>query len=161
VSELSTPNPGSGVAYVFGLPGCFDSGSSSAEATARIPEVIQAYFAWRRRHGNGTELPDDVETEITEILDADGRLRTTSLGVVHDVWAFFDDDRRPLTNTEAEDVSRLLAYSRTDLLASVPAAVTQEDEKILLHVGSAEWWYLDRLGLAFPKAELSDDVMPA
>jgi predicted RNase H-like HicB family nuclease len=151
--------PGKWVAYVFDLPGCFDSGSSSAEATARILEVIQAYFAWRRRHGDVSKPPDDFGAEITEVLDTDGRLRTTSLGVVHDVWAFFDDDRRQLANTEAEDVSRLLAYSRMDLLASVPSALTEETGKILLHVGSAEWWYLDRLGLASPKAELSDDVM--
>jgi hypothetical protein len=27
----------------------------------------------------------------------------------------------------------------------------------LKHVGGAEWWYLDRLGLAFPKAEVPAD----
>jgi hypothetical protein len=28
---------------------------------------------------------------------------------------------------------------------------------ILRHVASAEWWYLDRLGLAFPRLDLPDD----
>lgn len=28
---------------------------------------------------------------------------------------------------------------------------------ILGHVGGAEWWYLDRLGLAFPRYELPED----
>jgi len=28
---------------------------------------------------------------------------------------------------------------------------------ILNHTGGAEWWYLDRLGRAFPKSEVSDE----
>ena len=150
--------PGQWVAYVFDLPGCFDSGSTAAEATAHIPEAVQAYFTWRQRHGDSASPPDVVASEVVEVLDSDGRLRTTSLGVVHDVWAFFDDDRRQLNKTEVEEILRLLDYSRRDLLASVPPSVTDEMGKILLHIGSAEWWYLDRLGLAFPKAELSHDV---
>jgi len=30
---------------------------------------------------------------------------------------------------------------------------------ILNHIGGAEWWYLDRLGLAFPKSEVSDEPL--
>lgn len=150
--------PGRWVAYVFDLPGCFDSGSTAAEAAAHIPEAIQAYFEWRRRHGDNATPPGDVGSEVVEMLDADGRLRRTSLGVIHNVWAFFDDDRRPLTNTDVEEILKLLEYSRMDLLASVPSSVTGEIGKILLHIGSAEWWYLDRLGLVFPEADLSDDV---
>lgn len=147
------------VAYVFDLPGCFDSASTAAEATARIPEAIQRYFAWRQRHGNGPGSPDVVEAEVVEVLDTDGRLRPTSLGVVHEVWAFFEDDRRPLSETDVEEFLTVLGYSRTDLLSSLPSFITDEIEKILLHVGSAEWWYLDRLELAFPKAKLSQDVL--
>lgn len=146
------------VAYVFDLPGCFDSGSTAAEATARIPEAIQRYLAWRRRHATRPTSPDTVEADVVEVLETDGRLRTTSLGVIHDVWAFFDDDRRPLAKTDVEELLTVLDYSRTDLLSSLPASIDDETQKILFHVGSAEWWYLDRMGLALPKA-LSHDAL--
>lgn len=121
--------PGHWVAYVFDLPGCFASGASAAEGTARIPEVIRAYFLWRKDHGNSAELADGVETEITEVLDANGRLRTTSLGVVHDVWAFFDDDRRPLAKTEAGRLAApcVLGGGSVGLGPSCPDGGEQED----------------------------------
>jgi hypothetical protein len=30
---------------------------------------------------------------------------------------------------------------------------------ILNHLGSAEWWYLDRLGLAFPRAQVPEEPL--
>jgi len=81
----------------------------------------------------------------------------TEDGYAVDAW--FKHDWKPLS---AEDVERgldLLRWSRADLLA-VAAVLSQAqlDVKspgerwsirgILRHVANAEWWYLDRLGLA-------------
>ena len=41
----------------------------------------------------------------------------------------------------------------------MPAANVSEIQNngILAHVGGAEWWYLDRLGLSFPRSEVPDE----
>jgi hypothetical protein len=75
------------------------------------------------------------------------------------VNAWFRDDWRPLT---AEEVARglaLLDLSRLDLLGAAASLTSDVLDRtfpgerwsirgILKHVGGAEWWYLDRLGLA-------------
>jgi hypothetical protein len=61
----------------------------------------------------------------------------------------------------------MLAWSRADLLKTVKGLSsgkldqTYPNERwsindILGHVGGAEWWYLDRLGRAFPRAEVPE-----
>src|SRR3990172_9217605 len=77
-------------------------------------------------------------------------------------------DRRPLTELDIERGLKLLAWSRADLLKSV-RGLSQETldagqpgerwsiANILKHVGGAEWWYLDRLALAFPREEVPSD----
>jgi hypothetical protein len=76
---------------------------------------------------------------------------------------FFNSDRAPLTGREIADALLLLDWNRADLLASIeglsPSDLAREVEnswdisRILLHTGVSEWWYMDRLDLAFPKAD--------
>ena len=62
----------------------------------------------------------------------------------------------------------MLTWSRDDLLKSVQGLTLEKLEAtypgerwsingILGHVGGAEWWYLERLGLAFPREQLPEE----
>jgi uncharacterized damage-inducible protein DinB len=87
----------------------------------------------------------------------------------YEVNAFFASDRPPLSEDEIPEFERFLHATRKDLLASV-AEMTQEDfdrelagerwpiRGVLHHLADAEWWYLDRMGLAGASRELPDDA---
>jgi hypothetical protein len=86
----------------------------------------------------------------------------------YEVSAWFRDDWKPLT---ADDIARgmlVLAWSRVELLETVKDLSEEVLERrysgerwnikgILSHIAGADWWYLDRLGLAFPRQELPLD----
>ena len=78
---------------------------------------------------------------------------------------FFQFEWKPLTTPDLETALKLLEWSREDLLDLLGKlspeqwAFKGEGERwdvagIVNHIGGAEWWYLDRLGLAFPRAEV-------
>jgi hypothetical protein len=81
------------------------------------------------------------------------------------VESFFLYDWKPLTQPEIERALKVLSWSRDDLLTTIGGldidklAATYPGERwsidgILRHVGGAEWWYMERLGLIFPENEL-------
>jgi uncharacterized damage-inducible protein DinB len=74
-----------------------------------------------------------------------------------------------LTEDDVERGLRLLEWSREDLLASVDGLSDADLDVhlpgqrwsirgVLGHVAGADWWYLDRLGLAFPRALVPADA---
>ncbi len=149
------------VAYVPDLPGCFASHRDREAAIAAIPAAIEAYRKWCAGHGlhvSGLSGPMVVD-EVIRAWDYEDD---------YEVNAFFASDRPPLTTDELPEIERLLEASHTDLLVTVeglePADLLTEfpGERwpiagILGHVANAEWWYLDRLGLAFPKSAVPED----
>jgi hypothetical protein len=84
------------------------------------------------------------------------------------VESFFPYDWKPLTTPEIKRALSMLAWSRDDLLNPV-LRLSQEKRDaeypgerwsingILGHIGGAEWWYLDRLGLAFPREQMPEE----
>jgi uncharacterized damage-inducible protein DinB len=86
------------------------------------------------------------------------------------VNAFFEDDRRSLTYDEVEHGLWLLECSRRDLLAliermssgkldePVTGEVQGSIRGILNHVAWAEWWYFDRLNLAFAREGMPEET---
>ena len=72
-------------------------------------------------------------------------------------------DKRADTEKKAAEIDEILARRRADLLKAAeglspePLDRAVEGEwsirRILTHTGGAEWWYLDRLGLAFPREQ--------
>lgn len=139
------------VGFVRGLPGCFASDLSRHACIALLPNAIDRFSVWTG------SLGDSDATEIT-------------IGEVHDAWllhadyevnAFFAVDREPLTTAAVSDGVRLLDRSHADLevvvggTTGVDLSREVEDgwsiERILNHIASAEWWYLDRLDLAPPR----------
>jgi DinB superfamily len=78
--------------------------------------------------------------------------------------------QRPFNAEEIERALKLLDWSRADLLKVINGL---DEEKlnqaypgerwpingILRHMGGAEWWYMERLGRAFPQTELPKQTM--
>jgi len=161
------------IAWVLNHPGCFAYGGDEQESLANAFVAIREYARWLDEHEK-TWIPVDVDIEphveqvwtdytINEEFD-----RVEKDG--YDVEPFFEHDWKPLTGTDIERGLKLLAWSHADLLAVLEKltpeqwAFKKEGERwdiagIVNHIGGAEWWYLDRLGLAFPRAEVPKDPL--
>jgi uncharacterized damage-inducible protein DinB len=85
-----------------------------------------------------------------------------------EVNAFFAADRPPVTVDELPQYEHLLSAARQDLIAAVDGLREEQLTRefagerwpmlgILRHVANAEWWYLDRMGLSFPRSQLIED----
>ncbi len=158
------------IAWVLGHPGCFAYGANAEQALTSLPAAIRDYVAWVDAHTDRGWLPaDEIEIQLDEsfqVYTIDSNYDLAEDG--YEVGAWFRHDWRPLT---AEDIAHglaLLEWSRADLLATLEGLsdemlnVKKPTERwsiggIVKHIGGAEWWYLDRLGLAFPRDEVPDD----
>lgn len=162
---------GRSVAWALDHPGCFSYGPSGERALASLPEAIWDYQTWIQARAGGRGWIEDGEIEFYldgtyDVYTIDEAFDLADEG--YEVNAWYLHDWKPLTDEEVSRGLKVLEWSRGDLLDAVdglgPQALQAErpEEKwsiagILKHVGGAEWWYLDRLGLAFPRTELPAD----
>ena len=90
----------------------------------------------------------------------------------YEVNAFFASDRPPVTVEELPEYDLLLGAARQDVLAAVNDLSPEQLDRtlpgerwpiagILHHVARAELWYLDRIGLSFPRPDLAEDAFRA
>ncbi len=160
--------PNHWVAYVFDHPGCFSSATTQEEAIAHAPARIAEYFEWLSSYDCARPARSEpITVEVTEVFHS----FTSTSDPDYIVNALFEDDRRLLTREEVEEGRSILSYSRHDLSALVQqiptAKLTQPipGEKresiagILDHIAWAEWWYFERLNLAFPRNEMRGDPL--
>jgi predicted RNase H-like HicB family nuclease len=155
------------IAWVLEHPGCTSYGEDSQAALQNLPAAVQAYNEWLIKHKHGFwKVPDNQDFKVEEIWDVyqvDENYDVVSNG--YEVNAWFRYDWKPLTEVDVERGLMTLSWSRKDLLAVINGLEQEAlDEKqpgerwsingILNHAGGAEWWYLDRLGLAFPRDEV-------
>jgi hypothetical protein len=168
---IENNNEGRTIAWALEHPGCFAYGANASAACVNLENAIQVYATWILKHDHNTWLNfDQVEIdpeETWEVYFIDDNLDKIE-GDGYSVESFFRHDWKPLRQVEVEQALKMLSWSRADLL-KVVAGLTPEKldatyplerwsiNGILNHIGGAEWWYLDRLSLAFPKAEVSDD----
>ncbi|MCK6583966.1 MAG: DinB family protein [Anaerolineales bacterium] len=161
------------IAWMLEHPGCYAYGNNEQEAIANSSNAIREYAGWVNQH-EPSWIPLDEAYEVhVEQVCADYQINEEYDRVEKDgynVDPFFEHDWKPLTATDIERGLKLLAWSRSDLLA-VLEALTPEEWKykkegerwdvagIVNHIGGAEWWYLDRLGLAFPRGEVPKEPM--
>jgi predicted RNase H-like HicB family nuclease/uncharacterized damage-inducible protein DinB len=152
------------IAHVPDLPGCFSAHKDRDVAIKGIPAALESYVLWCQRHGmriSGLAGP----MLVSEVI------RAWTYEDDYEVNAFFASDRPPVTGGEVEEFRRLLEMTGRDLLAAVEGLAPQDLAKefsgerwsilgILRHVANSDLWYLDRLGLALPQADLPDEVMP-
>jgi predicted RNase H-like HicB family nuclease len=149
------------IAHAPDLPGCFTSHKERETAIAAVPAAVEEYVAWCGAHGlsvSGLSGPMIVD-EVIRAWDFDDEV---------EVNAFFASDRPPLLNDEIPEIEWLLRATRQDLLTAAQGLDAEDLGReisgerwpiagILGHVANAEWWYLDRLGLAFPRGEIPGD----
>jgi len=158
--------PNHWVTWVFDLPGCFSKARNREDAVAKAPSRIAQYFEWLSSHNyKAPRVAEPIEVEVSESFNS-----FISEGD-YIVNAFFKDDRRLLSHDEIEHALRLLEYTRSDLLQVIQQMSSEQLERpirrevqgsirgILNHVAWAEWWYFDRLNLAFKEEEMPEDVM--
>jgi len=161
---------GRSMAWVLGHPGCFAYGADGETAMLATDNALRAYAIWIEDHGGESPLEleqmDILLEETWEVYDIDQDYDRTAQG--YSVNAWFLDDWKPLREEEVHWGLKLLAWSREDLmgvirgLSKVKLQATYPGERwsiggILGHVGGAEWWYLDRLGLAQPRQSVPDE----
>jgi hypothetical protein len=149
-------------AWILGHPGCFAYGVDGPAALTAVPAAILDYSDWIAAHtpeGWFTGSDTDYQLEETwECYTINSDYELTQDG--YEVNAWFRHDWKPLS---VEDIQRgllLLNWGREELLKMICNLSTETLERtypnerwsiagILKHIGGAEWWYLDRLGLAF------------
>ena len=150
------------IAHVPDLPGCFASSENREMAIQAIPVAIDNYLDWCKKHGirvTGLSAP----MMVSEVI------RTWEFEDGHMANAFFAADRPPLIGAEISEFKLLLEATYEDLLASVDDIEPEDANKVLPgeqwsingvleHVAKSEWWYLDRLGLAFPRDGIPADA---
>ncbi len=149
------------VAHVPDLPGCFASDKDRDAAINGVPATLQDYVGWCSGHGIHV-------TGISGPMVVDEVIRSWTYEDDYEVNAFFAADRPPIQPDEVGEIQLLLSATRRDL----SLAVDDLDEvdllrefsgqrwpiaSILGHIAGSEWWYLDRLGLAFSRADLPED----
>jgi len=160
-------------AWVLGHPGCYAYGADGSAALDAVPQAIRDYQAWIIAHTSQGWLEDykadQIEYQLEETWDCytiNDEYELAPDG--YEVNAWFRHDWKPLTTEDIRLGLLLLAWGREELLkvvGNLSSAVlerTYPHERwsiagILKHIGGAEWWYQDRLGLAFPRVDVPDD----
>jgi hypothetical protein len=161
---------GRSIAWVLEHPGCFAYGSNGEAALQALPEVVHTYIAWTATHTPSSWLvTDEVEIQLDgtwEVYSINDDYDLAPEG--YDVNSWFLHDWKPLTAEEIERGLKILSWSRADLLEAVRGLSAAELDRsypgerwniagILNHVGGAEWWYMDRLEIAFPQQDVPKD----
>ena len=160
-------------AWVLGHPGCFAYGVDGASALEAVPNALQNYRRWIDAHTPDNWLNtadiDSLSYRLEETwecytIDSDYELAKDG----YEVNAWFRHDWKPLSVEDIQHGLLLLAWGREELLKTVhdlpPVTLnrTYPGERwsiagILKHIGGAEWWYQDRLGLAFDRQDVPEE----
>lgn len=173
---IENHNEGRSLAWALEHPGCFSYGMTADKALLNIESALERYAGWILHHESNTWLnfaPNEVELVVNGIWDVyhitdDFDKSDEANGF--SVESFFPYDWKPLTGIEIKRALAMLTWSRTDLLKTVQGLTpeklnaTYPGERwsingILRHVGGAEWWYLERLGLALPRTEVPEEPL--
>jgi hypothetical protein len=167
---LENNTEGRSQAWVLGHPGCFAYGEDGSCALQAIPQAICDYSEWIGAHTSASWITEAVPEyrleETWECYTINAEYELAQEG--YEVNAWFRHDWLPLSVEEIERGLLLLSWKRNDLLnlvrdlSSAILTRTYSGERwsiagILNHIGGAEWWYQERLGLVFSRGEVPDD----
>jgi hypothetical protein len=166
---LENNSEGRSQAWVLGHPGCFSYGVDGAAALEAVPRAIHDYRAWITAHTSDSWLlGSDTEYRLEETWECysiNEEFELVRDG--YEVNAWFRHDWIPLNEEDIQYGRLLLSWGREQLLKMVDQLSAEILERtypkerwsiagILKHIGGAEWWYLDRFGLAFPRDEVPE-----
>jgi DinB superfamily len=170
---LENNSEGRSQAWVLGHPGCFTYGADGSHALLAVPKAIQDYRHWINQHtseswltGGDAERSEYRLEETWECYSINSNYELVQDG--YEVNAWFRHDWIPLSAEDIRHGLLLLSWGRAELLEVVSDLSAEILERtypkerwsisgILKHIGGAEWWYLERLGLAFPRADVPED----
>ncbi len=169
-------NEGRSLAWALEHPGCYAYGVNGEGAALNLESALNNYAGWILRHETKSWLsfsPDEIETVINGTWDdyfINDNLDKVTEADGYSVEAFFPYDWKPLETLEIEHAIKMLDWTRSDILKVVEGLseeklnATYSTERwsingILGHVGGAEYWYLQCLGLAFPRTELPEEPL--
>jgi uncharacterized damage-inducible protein DinB len=169
-------NEGRSIAWALEHPGCFAYGLNADAAALNLEGALEKYAGWILRHESRTWLnfaQNEIEIVVNGTWDVyyiNNDFDKSSEADGYSVESFFPYDWKPLSSVEIKHGLDMLTWSRDDLHKSVQGLspeklnATYPGERwsisgILDHIGSAEWWYLDRLGLAFPREQLPEEPL--
>lgn len=161
------------IAWALEHPGCYAYGADGDSALAALPIAIRDYSAWIARRESPWLEADSIELRLEDTwtdYNIDETFDRNDKSDYYMVDAWFQHDWKPLTATDIERGLKLLAWSQKDLsellttLTAAQWAFQKEGERwdvagIVKHIGGADWWYLDRLGLAFPREEVPQEPL--
>jgi hypothetical protein len=166
---------GRSLAWALDFPGCFNYGNDATEAVIGLPRALLEYQSFIEKHTRAPWVKlGDFDVRLLEAVEdhfIDEHYQFVPEGRL--VQAFFRYDWKPLAKLEVDHALLILKWSRAEmlelgegmdasLLAYQPDGERWSLEGIAAHVGTAEWWLLDRLGLAadvLPRANLSKDAI--
>jgi hypothetical protein len=160
------------IAWALEHPGCYAYGPDSDQALDNLLPAVQEYAAWIEQREPAWFDPQEPELILEETFndyDISAEMDIVEKGE-YSVEPFFQFEWKPVTGYEMENALKILAWCRDDLLSLLQSltpgqwAFKGEGERwdvagIVRHIGGADWWYLDRLGLAFPKEEVPKDPL--
>ena len=173
---IENNNEGRSIAWALEHPGCFAYGVNAEGALENLEGALNRYAGWILHHDTRTWL-NFSESEIDIVINGtwdvyfiNDELDKASEADGYSVESFFPYDWKPLTALDIKHGLDLLAWSREDLLQCIKGLSQEKRDAaypgerwsingILGHVGGAEWWYLDRLGLAFPRQQMSQEPL--
>jgi hypothetical protein len=160
------------LAWALDYPGCFAYGDDEQEALVLLPQAFIAYQHWVNfKAGEKTWLKEDQDIDVRLLERCKIYLINENYEVTNEdgysVNAWFQNDWLPLKEEEVAQGLMLMDWSRNDLLdllAGIPDELREKNfagERwnvlgVIRHIGGAEWWYLDRLGLT----DLSRNEVP-
>jgi len=160
-------------AWALGHPGCFAYGVDGPSALEAVPKALEDYRRWIDAQTSESWLSTgDIDAgsyqleETWECYSIDSDYELVKDG--YEVNAWFRHDWKPLLEEDIRHGLLLLDWGREDLLKTVrnlPQEIlerTYPGERwsiagILKHIGGAEWWYQDRLGLAFDRQAVPEE----
>jgi hypothetical protein len=170
---LENNTEGRSQAWILGHPGCFAYGSDGSRALVAVPQAIRVYREWIDAHTSDGWL-NEAEVNQSKVhlaetwecysINEDYELVQDG----YEVNAWFRHDWLPLKDIDIQHGLLLLSWGREELYRTVKGLSeeilqrTYPHERwsiagILKHIAGAEWWYQDRLGLAFTRQDLPDD----
>ncbi len=164
---------GKSIAWVLDHPGCFAYGKDASEAIIKVPQALISYKNWIENHTTKSWLADlgDFDVRLVDVFEwyaVNPEFDPDPKGISVNAW--FKHDWKPLTAEQVDHGVQMLAWARADLLELISSLTPDqldhafENERwpirgILKHIANAEFWYLDRLGLAGGvRADLPEDV---
>jgi hypothetical protein len=167
---------GRSLAWALEHPGCFAYGGNGEGARLNLESALSKYAGWILHHDTHTWLTfsdTEIETVVNGTWDVyyvNDDLDKASEMDGDSINSFFPYDWKPLTTEEVKHGLDMLAWARMDLIKTFHGVTpeklnaTYPGERwsingILGHVGGAEWWYLDRLDLAFPREQMPEEPM--